>query len=146
MMVPHFFYLDQFLNEGVSKVDNINIEAGERSPKITCDWEKGIMEVIGESYPENVTEFYGPVLSAMENHLNSKKNIKFLCAFELLYFNSSSAKVLMRIFDMFEESAKSNGHSISVIWRVDEEDDNMRELGEEFAEDIENIKFEIVNK
>ena len=75
MMVPHFFYLDQFLNEGVSKVDNINIEAGERSPKITCDWEKGIMEVIGESYPENVTEFYGPVLSAMENHLNSKKNI-----------------------------------------------------------------------
>ena len=78
--------------------------------------------------------------------LNSNKDKKFLCAFELLYFNSSSAKVLMRIFDMFEEFAKSNGHSISVIWRVDEEDDNMRELGEEFAEDIENIKFEIVNK
>ena len=47
---------------------------------------------------------------------------------------------------MFEEFASSNGHNISVIWRVDEEDDNMRELGEEFAEDIENIKFEIVNK
>ena len=114
--------------------------------KIICDWEKGTMEVIGESYPENVTEFYGPVLSAMENHLNSNKDKKFLCAFELLYFNSSSAKVLMRIFDMFEEFAKSNGHSINVIWRVDEEDDNMRELGEEFAEDIESIKFEIVNK
>ena len=83
-------------------MDNINIEAGERSPKIACDWEKGTMEVIGESYPENVTEFYGPVLSAMENHLNSNKNKKFLCAFELLYFNSSSAKVLMRIFDMFQ--------------------------------------------
>ena len=51
-----------------------------------------------------------------------------------------------RIFDMFEEFANSNGHNIRVIWRVDEEDDNMRELGEEFAEDIENIKFEIVNK
>ena len=127
-------------------MDNINIEAGERSPKITCDWEKGTMEVIGESYPENVTECYGPVLSAMENYLNSNKNKKFLCPFELLYFNSSSAKVLMRIFDMFEEFANSNGHNIRVIWRVDEEDDNMRELGEEFAEDIENIKFEIVNK
>ncbi len=127
-------------------MDNINIEAGERSPKITCDWNKGSMEVTGESYPENVTEFYGPVLSAMENHLNSNKNKEFLCAFELLYFNSSSAKVLMRIFDMFEEYANSNGHNIRVIWRVDEEDDNMRELGEEFAEDIENIKFEIVNK
>ncbi len=58
-------------------MDNINIVAGERSPKITCDWEKGTMEVIGESYPENVTEFYGPVLSAMENHLNS--NVPLSC-------------------------------------------------------------------
>ena len=125
---------------------NINIVAGERSPKIICDWEKGVMEIIGESYPENVTEFYGPVLSAMESYLNSNNNKNFSCTFELLYFNSSSAKVLMRIFDMFEELSKSNGHNISVFWRVDEEDDNMRELGEEFAEDIENINFEIVNK
>ena len=47
---------------------------------------------------------------------------------------------------MFEEYSSSQGHNIKVIWKVDEEDDNMRELGEEFAEDIENIKFEIVNK
>ena len=47
---------------------------------------------------------------------------------------------------MFEEFSNSHGHNIKVIWKVDEEDDNMRELGEEFAEDIENIKFEIVNK
>ena len=127
-------------------MDNINIEAGERSPKIICDWDKGVMEILGESYPENVTDFYGPVLSATEKYLSGSKGKSLSCIFELLYFNSSSAKVLMRIFDMFEEFAESNGHSISVTWRVDEEDDNMRELGEEFAEDIENIKFEIVNK
>ncbi len=127
-------------------MDNINVEAGERSPKIFCDWEKGSMEIIGESYPENVTEFYGPILSSMENYLEANKNKNFLCIFELLYFNSSSAKVLMRIFDMFEDFSGSNGHKIKVLWRVDQEDDNMRELGEEFAEDIENISFEIVNK
>ncbi len=127
-------------------MDNINIEVGERSPKITCDWDKGVMEIVGESYPENVTDFYGPVLSAVEKYLSTSKDKSFSCTFELLYFNSSSAKVLMRIFDMFEEYSNSHGHNIKVIWKVDEEDDNMRELGEEFAEDIENIKFEIVDK
>ena len=127
-------------------MDNINIEVGERSPKITCDWDKGVMEIVGESYPENVTDFYGPVLSAVEKYLSTSKDKSFSCTFELLYFNSSSAKVLMRIFDMFEEYSNSHGHNIKVIWQVDEEDDNMRELGEEFAEDIENIKFEIVDK
>ena len=120
MMAHHFFFLDQFLNEGVSKVDNINKEAGERSPKITCDWEKGTMEVIGESYPENVTEFYGPVLSAMENHLNSNKDKKFLCAFELLYFNSSSAKVLMSLSSSSAifSSEVSSLTSSSEFWSV----------------------------
>ena len=48
----------------------------------------------------------------------------------------------MRIFDLFEEVSKKNGHSINVIWKVDKEDDNMRELGEEFAEDIEFSNIE----
>ncbi len=127
-------------------MEKINIEAAERSPKIICDWEKGEMLISGESYPENVTEFYGPVLASLEKFLRENKDKNFACTFELLYFNSSSAKVLMRIFDMFEEISNTNGHKIKVIWKVDEEDDNMRELGEEFAEDIENISFEIANK
>ena len=126
--------------------DNIKIESTERSPSVECDWTNGTIEIIGESYPENVTEFYGPILSALEEYLNSEVNLNLTCIFELLYFNSSSAKVLMRIFDMFEETVSEKKHKINVKWRVDEEDDNMRELGEEFAEDIENIKFEIVTK
>ena len=127
-------------------MEKINIEAADRSPKIVCDWEKGEMIISGESYPENVTEFYGPILSSLEKFLRENRDKNFICTFELLYFNSSSAKVLMRIFDMFEEISDTNGHKIKVLWKVDEEDDNMRELGEEFAEDIENISFEIANK
>ena len=127
-------------------MEKINIEAADRSPKIVCDWEKGEMIISGESYPENVTEFYGPILSSLEKFLRENRDKNFICTFELLYFNSSSAKVLMRIFDMFEEISDTNGHKIKLLWKVDEEDDNMRELGEEFAEDIENISFEIANK
>ena len=99
-------------------MDNINIEVGERSPKITCDWDKGVMEIVGESYPENVTDFYGPVLSAVEKYLSASKDKSFSCTFELLYFNSSSAKVLMRIFDMFEEYSNSHGHNIKLFGRL----------------------------
>ena len=127
-------------------MENIDIKPGDRSPSILCNWLEGTMEIKGESYPENVTEFYGPILSSMEKFFKSNNKQNFTCTFELLYFNSSSAKVLMRMFDMFEEFSGSNSHNIKVYWRVDKEDDNMRELGEEFAEDIENIKFEIINK
>ena len=126
--------------------ENIKIESSERCPSVLCDWDKGEIEIMGESYPENVTEFYGPILSDLEYHLSNNNNLDITCTFELLYFNSSSAKVLMRIFDMFEEAVGEKGHKIKVNWRVDEEDDNMRELGEEFAEDIENINFEIITK
>ena len=127
-------------------MENIQLEASERTPKVTCNWEAGELELVGESYPENVTEFYGPILKELESFLNSGEGLKITCNFELLYFNSSSAKVLMRIFDMFEESAEDKDHDITVNWRVDEEDDNMKELGEEFAEDIETINFEVVTK
>ena len=52
----------------------------------------------------------------------------------------------------FFQNLKSKQNEIDEILinrlneEVDKEDDNMRELGEEFAEDIENIKFEIINK
>ena len=127
-------------------MENIQLEATERTPKVTCNWETGELELIGESYPENVTEFYGPILKDLESYLDSDEGITITCNFELLYFNSSSAKVLMRIFDMFEEAAEEKNHDISVNWRVDEEDDNMKELGEEFAEDIETINFEVITK
>ena len=62
--------------------------------------------------------------------------------FELIYFNSSSAKAIMTLMDKLEDAA-SAGANIDIHWRYDVEDDNMKELGEELGEDLEQASFQL---
>jgi hypothetical protein len=124
-------------------MDNIKIEATDRSPEIDFDFAKNVFVIRGESYPEDVTAFYGEIINGLETHLADMDGGEVQFDFELIYFNSSTAKVLMGLFDMLEESAEG-GLSVTVNWHFDEEDDTMEELGEEFAEDLEEAKFNMI--
>ena len=116
------------------------IAATERSPEIAFDFESHRLAVRGESYPEDVTTFYGPVFDALDGYLDGlgPGNCRF--EFELIYFNSSSAKIIMIVLEKLEKAAR-NGASIDVYWRYDGEDDTMEELGHEFGEDVKTVRF-----
>ena len=100
------------------------------------------MKLTGESYPEDVTEFYKPIFEALDTYL--AKLGKGSCRFdiELIYLNSSSAKAIMRLMDKLDAAA-AKGAAVDVHWFYDEEDDTMQELGEEFGEDLYNAKFHL---
>ena len=119
--------------------DKLNIEHTSRTPAVDFDFVNNHLKISGESYPEDVTEFYGPVFSALDTHLG-KGSCRF--DFELIYLNSSSAKAVMLLMDKLEGAAKK-GASIDVYWFYDKEDDTMQELGEEFGEDLEKAKFHL---
>ena len=121
-------------------MDNIFIKQGTRSPEVTFDFNQNIFGIKGESYPEDVNEFYGDVMDKLEKHLSeiSDANIKFL--FEFIYFNSSTAKILMTLFELLDEAA-SRGNVIEITWRYERDDDNMQELGEEFSEELKHASF-----
>ena len=121
-------------------MENVKITATDRSPEIDFDYTANIFTIRGESYPEDVTSFYGEIISNLDEHLNAIENGNIEFNFELIYFNSSTAKVLMGLFDTLEETAEGDVDVI-VNWYYDEEDDTMEELGEEFAEDLTNAKF-----
>lgn len=123
-------------------MENIKVDATDRSPEIDFDFANNRFALRGESYPEDVSTFFGPVVGRLEEHLEGLAGGSVEFNFELIYFNSSSAKVLMGIFDALESCA-SDGNDVTVRWICDEEDDTMQELGEEFAEDLENAKFEM---
>lgn len=120
-------------------METITIAATERSPELRFDFEHNRFTITGESYPEDVTEFYGEPLKALEAHLENQNGETVDFTFELIYFNSSSAKVLMSLFDMLEEAAEEN--TVNITWVYEEDDDNMEELGEEFGEDLEEANF-----
>lgn len=122
-------------------MENIRIEATDRSPEIDFDFDAGVFSIRGESYPEDVASFFGPVIDQLDSYLDGLsdgKKVRF--DFELIYFNSSSAKVLMGLFDALEAAA-ANGANVDINWLFDADDDTMEELGEEFAEDLSHAKF-----
>lgn len=120
----------------------ISIAATERSPELDFNFEKNTFKIKGESYPEDVTEFYGEALKALEAHLEGLDGGTVDFTFELIYFNSSSAKILMSLFDMLEEAAEE-GNTVNIEWIYEADDDNMEELGEEFGEDLEAANFKM---
>lgn len=126
-------------------MERVHIEATERSPEIDFDFNTNVFAIRGESYPEDVPEFYGPVIKRLESHFQELKSGNITFNLELIYFNSTSAKILMGLLEMLEETAK-NGNRVTINWHFEEDDDNMEELGQEFGEDLEHATFNLIAK
>jgi hypothetical protein len=122
----------------------LNIQAKEKSPKVIFDPEKKIFEMEGNSRPENVREFYYPIIDTLRKYfenVSDKQNLEsfnekpFNFTFKLDYFNSASAKfisdILVIIKDFTDEKLK-----IKVNWYFEDGDDDMKEVGEDFSEMI----------
>jgi len=123
---------------------NLEISKTKTTPDINFNYSTNELIIQGESFPENTSEFYAPVFEWLEKYLSALTDDQSVVVkIELVYFNSSSSKVLMDFFDMLEESVQE-GKSITVQWRYDEENEMAVEYGEEFMEDLESLPFELV--
>lgn len=120
----------------------LDIEPTSRTPAVVFDFAGNHLKISGESYPEDVTEFYRPVFDALDEYLGGLGQGSCRFDFELIYLNSSSAKAVMMLMDKLEAAA-ANGASVDIHWLYDKEDDTMQELGEEFGEDLESAKFHL---
>ena len=89
------------------------------------------MKFSGESFPENVIKCYGEVSAWLNRYLGTSFG-EFTFDFEMIYFNSSTLKVLTNIFSMLNEAAKEN--HVIVNWCCSEDNDIMMEYGEEFKQ------------
>ncbi len=122
-------------------MDDLIIAGSISSPGVRCDARRGLMELSGESYPENAFDFYGPVLEWAKGYLAAGPGPLRL-ELRLSYLNTSSTKCLIDLLDLMEEAHKS-GRSTSVAWYCDRENERAQESAEEFREDV-SLPFEIV--
>lgn len=120
--------------------ERLSIAATPRTPEIDFDFAAGRLAMRGESYPDDVATLFGPVVAALREHLADGSAAPLRLDVELIYFNSSSAKVLMNLFQMLEEAAR-HGRPVTVHWHYEAEDETMREFGEDFSEDLEHVVF-----
>ncbi len=126
-------------------MENLQIQATKSSPEINFDTTTNILSIIGESYPENTTQFYEPVFKWLNEFIDNLQTQEVVVNIELIYFNSSSSKALMDLFDTLEEAGEDD-KNIIVNWIYDEDNEASLEYGEEFAEDIESLTFNLVEK
>lgn len=124
-------------------MDNLKIAATERSPEVDFDFAAGALSLKGESYPEDASSVFGPIFSSLDGFLAGAEGREIRFDFELIYFNSSSAKALMNMFQMMENAAE-RGVRIIVNWTFAPDDETMKEFGEDFSEDLEHVTFNLV--
>jgi SiaC family regulatory phosphoprotein len=124
-------------------MENLNISKTESTPEIRLDYANGLIELKGESYPENTAEFYAPIFEWLRNYFDGSNARLTTVNMEIIYFNSSSSKALMNFFDLLENASEA-GKKIIVNWIYDADNENSLEYGEEFKEDIESFEFNLV--
>ena len=126
-------------------MENFFLEPTEITPKIFFDVKTRIFEISGESRPENVKEFFEPVLLWIDNYfIENEKNSKIDYTFKisLEYFNSSSAKFLLTILKKIAIYYFS-GFNIKVKWYFEKDDEDMKEAGEQMS-DMTKMPFEFI--
>ncbi|PCI28865.1 MAG: hypothetical protein COB67_05445 [SAR324 cluster bacterium] len=126
-------------------MEDFLIEATAHTPNVRFDSTCNSFEITGESYPENTALFYQPVFEFIERLLQQLGEKEVVFNVQLFYFNSSSSKVLMDLFDLLDEASKE-GKRIIVNWIYDEEDEDTMEYGEEFQADSSSLHFNLVEK
>lgn len=95
---------------------------------------------MGKSFPENPNDFYKPIIEWFKEYAqnpNRETNI----IFKLDYFNTSSSKKLVEIFNVLKEVHRQK-KIILVHWYYRTGDEDMLEAGQTFSE-LVNIPFKI---
>ena len=113
------------------------------TPYVLIDESKGYIKFEGESYSENIIDFFDEISKWLTGYLESDfERLVFDC--ELKYFNSSTAKLLLNMIMEMDEAAE--GRQVIINWITTEDDEINIECGEDFKEDMENLTFNIVIK
>ncbi len=114
----------------------------DSTPYIILDADNGNFEISGRSLPEDVVTFYGPVLEWLEKYGKSPLE-KTIFNIKLNYYNTASSKILYEVMLRLQDIALEE-HDVVVRWHYDEDDEDMEEAGEEYAEVVEDLNFEQV--
>jgi hypothetical protein len=120
--------------------DPIRHEATDRTPEVLFDFAAGQYRIAGESYPEDAASFYGPLTQGLRQAVEERVSESLEFSVEMIYFNSSTAKALMNLFQILEDAAKA-GINVRINWCYHEDDETMEEFGEDFSEDFAHADY-----
>jgi hypothetical protein len=111
------------------------IEKTDETAGILLDKHKGVFEISGRSLPEDSAEFFEPVLKWISEY-GKDPNESTDFVFRMEYSNTASSKFIHEILLALQRIKNTK-----VVWWFQEDDEDMEEAGQEFAEQVD-IPFE----
>ena len=112
-------------------MEALSIKSTAHTPEVNFDPIIGNMEIKGRSIPDSPDDFWMPVLNWFETYIAQPAE-RTTIKINLEYFNISSSKRILFLLYKLNELAE-NGNDVSVQWIYREEDEDMYEVGQDYA-------------
>lgn len=120
----------------------ISIKGTQETPEVLLDNNKGIFEISGKSLPEDVKEFYNPILKWFDEY-SKNPNPQTVLKIKMDYFNTASSKMILELFEVVKK-AHSSGHETIIEWYYQEDDEDMQDAGQDYSDLIE-MPFKLIS-
>ena len=96
----------------LAEMEKIIIENTTKTPYIKFDHESGQIELRGRSIMENTSSFYEPLVEWMDEYIEHPYEDGTMVFIDLEYFNSSTSKWLLTLFEKFSSLYRRNHYII----------------------------------
>ena len=122
---------------------SLEIKKTKQTPKISCNYELGKIEILGRSRPENTTEIYSQLYEWVTEYVKNPQP-KTTVNLDFDYINSSSNKFFFSLLKKLE-IIKNNGKEIKINWFYEESDEDIYLQGIDFS-NLLDIEFQTQKK
>jgi hypothetical protein len=123
-------------------MEALRIQSTPKTPEVLFDAQNEIFEIKGKSIPDDAEEFYTSVLQWFDDYV-ANPNQTTILKIDLEYFNISSSKRLLFLLYKLNEM-KVRELDVRVIWRYNEADEDMYEVGQDYAFMVK-VPFEFIS-
>lgn len=120
-------------------MEAVYIKPTKETPEVVLDKERNIFKIAGMSLPEDVKQFYLPIIHWFKEYFKSP-NKDTMFHVRLFYMNSGSSKFIYEIFQEFRY-AFQDGHNVEILWQYNPEDEEMGDAGEDYAILLNGVPF-----
>lgn len=121
-------------------MQNFILEATKTTPFVRLSAADGVFEIKGKSHSEDSLGFFRRIIEQLAQYQSAQP--KLTADIFLEYFNTSSAKCLFDVTKALEK-IQDKGYDVEVNWFYEEDDMDMIEIGEDYA-DLSDVKFNFI--
>jgi len=122
-------------------MDSLFIAETDTTPKVDFNLDTGVFTIEGKAITNDAEAFFLPVLNWLTEYTKRASNLTEV-VIKLDYFNISSSKRILFVFYKLNEIIEAGKH-VSIKWFYHEDEDDMFEVGQDFAYMVK-IPFEFI--